>query len=56
MKKEAAQLGYLCCVQLKDSQKQEIFQSQLLESKVIVPTLEQITKEVDNYYVLKFIL
>ena len=46
LKKEAIQLGYLCCVQLKDTQRQEIFLHRLSEIWLPVPTLEQITKEV----------
>ena len=50
IKKEAVQMGYLCCVQLNDSQKQEIFQHQLSQSNLMVPTLEEIAKEVEKIF------
>ena len=48
LKKEAVQLGYLCCVQLNSPQKQEIFQHQLSEIELALPTLEQTAKEVNT--------
>ena len=58
IKKEALQLGYLCCVQLNDSKKQEIFQHQLSVNQLTIPTLEQIMKEVEKFCVavLEFVL
>ena len=53
IKKEAIQLGYLCCVHHKNRRKQEIFQHHLSEIELAIPTLEQIGKEVATYgYVL----
>ena len=46
MKKEAIQLAYLCCVQLKNPQKQKIFEHQLSENELAVPVLQQIAREV----------
>ena len=41
MKIEAMWLGYLCCVQLNNSQKQVEFEHQLLELGIAIPDLEQ---------------
>ena len=41
MKIEAIQLGYMCCVQLKNSQKQGEFEKQLSELGIPIPDLEQ---------------
>ena len=46
MKKEAIQLGYLCCVHLKNPQQQRIFEHHLSEIGLDVPVLEQTAKEV----------
>ena len=46
MKKEAIQLGYLCCVHLKNLQKQKIFEHQLSEIGLAVPVLQQTAREV----------
>ena len=41
MKIEAIQLGYMCYVQLKNSQKQGEFEKQLSELGIPIPDLEQ---------------
>ena len=46
MKIEAIQLGYLCCVQLNNSQKQEEFEHQLSELGIPLPDTEQTKIEV----------
>ena len=46
MKKEAMQLGYLCCVHLKNLQKQKIFEHRLSENGLAVPVLQQTAREV----------
>ena len=46
MKKEAIQLGYLSCVQLKNSQNQRTFEHRLSEIKLALPILEQTAREV----------
>ena len=46
MKIEAIQLGYLCCVQLNNSQKQGEFEHQLSELGIATPNLEQAKNEV----------
>ena len=46
MKIEAIQLGYLCCVQLNNSQKQGEFEHQLSELGIAIPNLEQAKNEV----------
>ena len=49
MKIEAIQLGYMCCVQLKNSQKQGEFEKQLSELKIPIPDLEQTKIEVKTF-------
>jgi len=51
MKIEALQLGYLCCVQLKNLQKQKEFEHQLSEIGIVIPD-EQIKNEVQTYFCL----
>ena len=46
MKKEAIQLGYLCCAQLKNPEMQRIFRHRLSDTELAIPTLEQIAQEV----------
>ena len=46
MKIEATQLGYLCCVELKNSQKQGEFEHQLSELGIVMPDTEQTKIEV----------
>ena len=46
MKIEAIQLGYLCCVQLNNSQKQGEFEHQLSELGIGIPDTEQTKFEV----------
>ena len=46
IRKEAIQIGYLCCVQLKNFQKQKTFEHRLSENELAVPVLEQTTSEV----------
>ena len=41
MKIQAIQLGYLCCVELKNSQKQGEFEHQLSELGIAMPDTEQ---------------
>ena len=49
VKIEAIQLGYLCCVQLKNSQKQREFEHQLSELGISIPDQEQAKIEVHFY-------
>ena len=46
VKIEAIQLGYLCCVQLNNSQKQGEFEHQLSELGIAIPDLNQAKNEV----------
>ena len=46
MKIEAIQLGYLCCVELKNSQKQGEFEHQLSELGIAMPDTEKTKIEV----------
>ena len=46
IKKEAIQLGYLCCVELKNSQKQRKFEHHLSELGIAIPDTEQTKIEV----------
>lgn len=46
VKKEAIQLGYLCCVQLKNPQKQRMFEDWLSEIGLAVPVLEKTARKV----------
>ena len=46
MKIEAIQLGYLCCVELNNSQKQGEFEHQLSELGIAIPDTEQTKIEV----------
>ena len=46
VKKEAIQLAYLCCVQLKNPRKQKVYGYQLSEIGLAVPVLEQTAREV----------
>ena len=46
MKIEAIQLGYLCCVELNNSQKQGEFEHQLSELGIAMPDTEQTKIEV----------
>ena len=55
IRKEAIQIGYLCCVQLKNPQKQKTFEHRLSEVELVVPVLEQTTREV-RVYVLAMLL
>ena len=48
IKIEAIQLGYLCCVQLNNSQKQGEFEHQLSELGIAIPDLEQTKIEVQT--------
>ena len=43
---EALQLGCLCCVQLKNLQKQREFEHQLSAIRIAIPVLEQTTNKV----------
>ena len=52
MKIEAIQLGYMCCVQLKNSQKQGEFEKQLSELKILIPDLEQTKIKVKHFSVM----
>ena len=49
MKIEAIQLGYMCCVQLKNSQKQKEFEHQFSELGIPIPDLEQVKIEVNIF-------
>ena len=49
MKIEAIQLGYMCCVQLKNSQKQGEFEKQLSQLGIPIPDLQRIKIEVQNF-------
>ena len=53
MKIEAIQLGYMCCVQLKNSQKQGEFEKQLLELEILIPDLEQAKIKVKTFQYTK---
>ena len=46
---EVIQLGYMCCVQLKNSQKQGKFEKQLLELEIPIPDLQQIKIKVQHF-------
>ena len=48
MKIEAIQLGYMCCVQLKNSQKQGEFEHQFSELGIAIPDLEHTKIEVNR--------
>ena len=54
IRKEAIQIGYLCCVQLKNPQKQKTFEHRLSEVELVVPVLEQTTREVRVYLPCSF--
>ena len=49
MKIEAIQLGYMCCVQLKNSQKQGEFEHQFSELGIAIPDLEQTKIEANTF-------
>ena len=49
IRKEAIQIGYLCCVQLKNPQKQKVFEHRLSKVELAVPVLEQTAREVRVY-------
>ena len=49
MKIEAIQLGYMCCDQLKNSQKQGEFEHQFSELGIPIPDLEQSKIEVNSF-------
>ena len=51
MKIEAIQLGYLCCVELNNSQKQGEFEHQLSELGIAIPDTEQTKIEVNICYI-----
>ena len=54
MKIEAIQLGYLCCVQLDNSQKQREFEHQLSELGIPIPDPDQAKNEVLTF--VKYII
>ena len=49
MKIEAIQLGYMCCVELKNSQKKKEFEHQFSELRIPIPDLEQTKIEVNTF-------
>ena len=52
MKIEAIRLGYMCCVQLKNCQKQGEFVKQLSELGILIPDIEQTKIEVKYFIVM----